>query len=124
LLISASFQRDVHFSTKRHSEQTRAFHARYVIGGYVDVLKVSAADFQRNIGRYQDIALRQPVAITRNGRESCMLLSTEEYNRLKRRDRQVFSTADAPEEIIEAVRNATMDPRHDHLDELLKDWTP
>jgi PHD/YefM family antitoxin component YafN of YafNO toxin-antitoxin module len=95
-----------------------------VIGGYVDVLKVSAADFQRNIGRYQDIALRQPVAITRNGRESCMLLSTEEYNRLKRRDRQVFSTADAPEEIIEAVRNATMDPRHDHLDELLKDWTP
>jgi hypothetical protein len=34
----------------------------------MDVLKVSAADFQRNIGRYQDLALRQPVAVTRNGR--------------------------------------------------------
>jgi hypothetical protein len=25
--------------------------------------------FQRNIGRYQDIALVQPVAVTRNGRD-------------------------------------------------------
>ena len=90
----------------------------------MDVLKVSAAEFQRNIGRYQDIALRQPVAVTRNGRESCVLLSTEEYARLKRRDRQVFSTADMPEDLVEAVRNSKMDPRHDHLNELLKDWTP
>jgi prevent-host-death family protein len=90
----------------------------------MDVLKVSAAEFQRNIGRYQDLALRQPVAVTRNGRESCVLLSTEEYRRLMRRDRQVFSTADAPEDVIEAVRNAKMDPRHNHLDDLLKDWTP
>jgi prevent-host-death family protein len=90
----------------------------------MDVLKVSAAEFQRNIGRYQDLALRQPVAVTRNGRESCVLLSTEEYRRLMRRDRQVFSTADAPEDLVEAVRNAKMDPRHNHLDDLLKDWTP
>ena len=90
----------------------------------MDVLKVSAAEFQRNIGRYQDLALRQPVAVTRNGRESCVLLSTEEYRRLMRRDRQVFSTADAPEDVIEAVRNAKMDPRHNHLDNLLKDWPP
>ena len=27
-------------------------------------VKVSAAEFQRNIGRYQDIALRQPVVDT------------------------------------------------------------
>jgi prevent-host-death family protein len=90
----------------------------------MDVLKVSAAEFQRNIGRYQDLALRQPVAVTRNGRESCVLLSTEEYRRLKRRDRQVFSTADMPEDLVEAVRNSEMDPRHKHLDDLLKDWTP
>jgi prevent-host-death family protein len=56
----------------------------------LDVLKVSAAEFQSNIGRYRDLALRQPVAVTRNGRESCVLLSTEEYRRLKRRDREVL----------------------------------
>jgi hypothetical protein len=44
--------------------------------------------------------------------------------RLMRRDRRVFLTADAPEDIIEAVRNAKVDPRHNHLDDLLKDWTP
>jgi hypothetical protein len=36
----------------------------------MEVLKSFAAEFQRNIGRYQDLALRQPVAVTRNGRES------------------------------------------------------
>ena len=41
----------------------------------------------------------------------------------KRNDRQVF-TAEAPEELIEAISNAKMDPRHDHLNELLKDWKP
>jgi hypothetical protein len=30
------------------------------------MIKVSAAEFQRNIGRYQDLALTQPVAVTRN----------------------------------------------------------
>lgn len=71
------------------------------------MLKVSAAEFQRNIGRYQDLALRQPVAVTRNGRESCVLISTEEYLRLKRRDREVLSIGDFTEADAEAVRLAT-----------------
>ncbi len=60
----------------------------------MDMLKVSAAEFQRNIGRYQDMALREPVAVTRNGRDSTVLLSSEEYMRLKRRDRLVLGLAD------------------------------
>ena len=69
----------------------------------MDVLKVSAADFQRNIGRYQDLALRQPVAVTRNGRESCVLLSVEEYRRLKRRDREVLGVEDFTDADIAAL---------------------
>ena len=76
----------------------------------MDVLKVSAAEFQRNIGRYQDIALRQPIAVTRNGRESCVLLSTEEYRRLKRRDREVLSVDDFTEADAEAVRRSEAPP--------------
>lgn len=72
----------------------------------MEVLKVSAAEFQRNIGRYQDLALRQPVAVTRNGRESCVLLSTDEYHRLKRRDREVLGIEDFTEADAEAVRRA------------------
>ena len=37
------------------------------------MMKVSAAEFQRNIGRYQDMALRQPIAATCNGQESTVL---------------------------------------------------
>lgn len=70
------------------------------------MLKVSAADFQRNIGRYQDLALREPVAVTRNGRESCVLISTEEYRRLKRREREVLGMEDFTDEDAEAVRRA------------------
>jgi PHD/YefM family antitoxin component YafN of YafNO toxin-antitoxin module len=72
----------------------------------MDMLKVSAAEFQRNIVRYQDLALRQPIAVTRNGRESCILLSTEEYRRLKRRDREVLGIDDFTEADAEAVRRA------------------
>jgi prevent-host-death family protein len=71
--------------------------------GVKRMLKVSAADFQRNIGRYQDIALREPVAVTRNGRESCVLLSVDEYRRLKRRDRRVMRVEDFTEADIAAL---------------------
>ena len=65
--------------------------------------KVSAAEFQRNIGRYQDVALTEPVAVTRNGRERTVLISVEEYERLKRRDRQVLRPEDFTEEDLAAL---------------------
>lgn len=60
----------------------------------MEMVKVSATEFQRNIGHYQDVARHQPVAVTRDGRDSTILLSVEEYQRLKRRDRQVLGLDD------------------------------
>jgi prevent-host-death family protein len=68
-----------------------------------DMLKVPAAGFQRNIGRYQDIALARPVAVTRNGRERTVLISIDEYHRLKRRDRQVLHLGDFTDADIAAL---------------------
>jgi prevent-host-death family protein len=45
----------------------------------MDMLTVSAAEFQRNFGRYQDEALKQPLSISRNGRERLVVLAVEEY---------------------------------------------
>jgi prevent-host-death family protein len=70
----------------------------------MDAFKVSAAEFQRNIGRYQDLALTQPVAVTRNGRERTVLISTEEYARLKRRDREVLGLDDFTEADLAAIK--------------------
>ena len=43
------------------------------------MLKVPASEFQRNIGKYQDLALTQPVAVTRNGRVRTILVSADRY---------------------------------------------
>jgi prevent-host-death family protein len=67
------------------------------------MIKVSSAEFQRNIGRYQDLALTQAVAVTRNGRERTVLISVDEYQRLKRRDREVLSLDDFTSEDIAAL---------------------
>jgi prevent-host-death family protein len=70
------------------------------------MVTVSAAEFQRNIGRYQDIALTEPVTVTRNGRERTVMISTDEYQRLKRRDRQVLSLDDFTDADIAALEQA------------------
>jgi PHD/YefM family antitoxin component YafN of YafNO toxin-antitoxin module len=101
-----------------------AYNPEHPESEYDNMIRVPATEFGKEIGRYQDMALNQPVVVTRNGRDRTVMISAEEYHRLKRRDRQVFATADASEEIVEAVRNSEMDPRHNPLDALLKDWTP
>jgi prevent-host-death family protein len=53
----------------------------------VSMSVVSSAEFQRNLGLYQDRALAEPVTITKNGRERLVLLSVDEYHRLKSQGR-------------------------------------
>jgi prevent-host-death family protein len=67
------------------------------------MLKVPSAEFQKNIGRYQDVALTEPIIVTRNGRERTVLISADEYKRLKRRDREVLSIYELSQEDIEAL---------------------
>lgn len=82
---------------------------------------VSAAEFHRNIGKYQDIALTKPVAITKNGRERTVLLSAEEYSRLKRRDRRVLGTDELSGQQIDAIRAARVPAEFAGLDSELND---
>ena len=84
------------------------------------MITVAAAEFRRHFGRYQDEALTQPVAITRNGRERLVVVSADEYRRLKRRDREVFRAEDLSDEEAAQIAKSRMDPRHDHLDAELK----
>ena len=79
-------------------------------------MNVPAAEFQRNIGLYQDKALSEPVFVTRNGRERTVLISVEEYARLKRRDRRALRVEQLSSEQIEAVAATEMAAEHSHLD--------
>jgi prevent-host-death family protein len=82
-------------------------------------MKVSAAEIGGNFGQLADRAQVEPVSITKNGREHVVLLSAAEYARLVRQDRRAWRTSEAPNDIVEAVRAARMDQRHDYLNELL-----
>jgi prevent-host-death family protein len=85
---------------------------------------VSTAEFIKNYGALADEALREPVTITKNGRDRLVVLSVEEYARLKRRDRRVVRTGDLPDADIERIAKAEVPVEHAHLDEELKDWRP
>lgn len=67
------------------------------------MVTVEAATLVRNFGEYQDVAMCEPVGITSNGRERLVLLSADEYKRLKRRDRRVLARADFTADELAAI---------------------
>lgn len=87
-------------------------------------MRISSAEFIKNYGSVSDKALTEAVTITRNGRERLVLLSADEYARLKRRDRYVMLAEDLSENDLATIAETEMSADHDHLDEELKDWKP
>jgi hypothetical protein len=83
-------------------------------------IRVTASEFQKAFGAMSDTALREPVTITKQGRDHLVVLAADEYQRLKRRDRRVHATNELPDAWMEATRNAQMDARHNHLNALLE----
>lgn len=70
---------------------------------------VEATRFRRDFGRYQDEAHREVITVTSHGRVVGGFLSAhdlEHYQQLKRRERQIFTTVEAPDELIEAIGKA------------------
>ena len=82
---------------------------------------VTISDLQRQIGEIQDLALKEPVSITRNGREKYVFLSSEEYHRLKRRDREVLGVEELSEQDIRDIAAAQVPAAYAYLDELMND---
>ena len=80
-----------------------------------EVERVSAREFQNRPGHYQDRALRAPLYITSHGRDRLALISVEEYERLRKRDRQALLVEQLSEETIGAIADAKVPSAHDHL---------
>ncbi len=53
------------------------------------------------------VSVTRPVAITRQGHEPTVMISAEEYYRLKRRDRTVLTLSDFTEADIAALEAAS-----------------
>ena len=47
---------------------------------------VTASEFQKNFGKYRELAQRGPVSVTSNGRDSVVVLSVADYRDLLERN--------------------------------------
>jgi prevent-host-death family protein len=82
--------------------------------------RVTASEFQQAFGALSDKARHEPVVITKHGRDSLVIMSAEEWERLKRRDRRAGLTTELPEEWREAVLDAKVPDEFAFLDDELK----
>jgi prevent-host-death family protein len=82
--------------------------------------RITAREFRRRFGEFQDQAKREPVEIIRLGRRELVLMSADHYDWLVAAVRRTSLTTKAANVVVEAVRQVEMDPEHAALDELMK----
>jgi len=85
-------------------------------------MRVTTAEFIKGYGALADKALTEPITITKNGRDRLVVVSAEEYERLRRRDRRAFRAEELSEADIALIAEGQMAPEHAHLDEELGNW--
>jgi PHD/YefM family antitoxin component YafN of YafNO toxin-antitoxin module len=75
-----------------------------------------ATDAQRRFAFWKRKALSRPVVIRNHGQDEIVMLSAEEYARLKRRDREVLRAEDFSDEDLKAIAKAEVPREFAHLD--------
>ena len=67
--------------------------------------RVPASEFQREFGRLRRVAHREAVIVTCHGRDDVVLLSAEEYQRLRILDPRAMHVSDLTYEELAALDN-------------------
>ena len=67
------------------------------------MIEVKATEFQNKFGRFRALAHQGPVSITSHGNPDLVVISAEEYKRLKSRDRQTFHAWELTSDDISAL---------------------
>jgi PHD/YefM family antitoxin component YafN of YafNO toxin-antitoxin module len=80
----------------------------------------TSGEFHRKIGHYQGRALVEPIMVTRDGRQRVVLISADEYDRLKKLDRQALYVSELSDEELAAIAAAEVPAEYAHLDEELR----
>jgi prevent-host-death family protein len=83
----------------------------------IPMARVPASEFQREFGRLRGVAHREAVIVTSHGRDDVVLLSVEEYQRLRSLDRRAMQVSELTDEELAAldkVEIPTEAARYDH----------
>ena len=86
-------------------------------------MKISSTEFQQNVGRYQDAAQREPVAITKNGRTHTVLMSAAFFE-LVMKGRVARPVEDLDDDTLKAIADSAVPAEYAALDDIIKDWAP
>ena len=67
---------------------------------------VTSTEFRKQFGHFSAVARREPLIITERKRESLVVLSYDEYSRLKAMDaRRAYHLSDLPMEFLQALES-------------------
>jgi len=83
--------------------------------------EVSAAEFKKHSGLYQDMALAETITITKHDRPAFVLLSFDEYERLSGKSRRALNVSQLSAEDLTAISKSKVSKEYAHLDEELDD---
>jgi len=75
---------------------------------------VAASEIQKNFGLWHDKALKEPVQITKYGRETAYLISAEAFHELWTSFRRAVHTRDLTDREMDMIRNAKVPAEHDY----------
>jgi len=82
---------------------------------------IAEEEFLLDPARWLDEADKEPLSLLRNGTVYLVILPKPVFESMHDDNRQVLHISELSAEDIAAVRNAKVDPRHDHLNALLED---
>jgi prevent-host-death family protein len=86
---------------------------------------VTTSELQRNFGRWHDEAAKEPLQITKHGRETAYLVSAETFNRLWTCYRRAVRTTDLSDAEMQMIREADIAPQNAYeIDDPVHDRKP
>ena len=92
------------------------------------MVKVTSAQLIKQFGRYHDAALREPVTVTKHGRDSVVMLSADEYYRLRPKVMEAEERRPLVEEptvvLLEPIEQVDIPVELVEADEEMQDWMP
>jgi prevent-host-death family protein len=80
-----------------------AYNSNTVLAWKLLMMRVPASEFQREFGRLRGVAHREAVIVTSHGRDDVVLLSAEEYQRLRNLDRRAMHVSELTDDDLAAL---------------------
>lgn len=80
--------------------------------GLATTKAVTSSEVQKNFGAYHDRALKEPVKVTKYGRETVYIVSAETYHELKRAQRVALAAVDLGDDELALIEAAEIPEEH------------